>query len=234
MAGPAALFRDIHRLRRFARDLQEQIERVPRQLKAQETRVSRQQDLLRQTQEAIRHLKVAAHEKEVSLKSKHGQVARHEQQLQGAGSTKEYNALQAEIAAGKEACLRLEDEILACMAESEEKSAQVPELEKALRQAREEFAAFEKEASARRAGLQEQLNDTLKQLAQAEEQIPPNIRPQYNRIVAAMGADALAAVRERTCSACHTGITAQNHNDLLQEHFVICASCGRIIYLPEG
>jgi predicted CXXCH cytochrome family protein len=43
----------------------------------------------------------------------------------------------------------------------------------------------------------------------------------------------MAAVQGRTCSACHSEITAQNYNELLQELFVVCKSCDRILYLPE-
>ena len=133
MAGPAATFREIHRLRRFARDLQEQIDRTPRQLQLRQAQVRRQEDLYKQTQEAIKRLKVAMHEKEVSLKAKHGQVAKHERQLQEAASKKEYDALRSEVAADKAACQALEDEILAALGESEEKAARLPELEQAIR-----------------------------------------------------------------------------------------------------
>ena len=38
MAGPAVLFREIHRLRRFANELKEQIDRYPRQVTAQQAK----------------------------------------------------------------------------------------------------------------------------------------------------------------------------------------------------
>ena len=109
----------------------------------------------------------------------------------------------------------------------------MPELEKALKQAKQEYAEFEKTVSARQADLTGQLNEALGQLKAAEVNVPPNVLAQYQRIVASRGADALAAVRGRTCLACHSEITAQNYNELLQELFVVCKSCGRILYLPE-
>jgi predicted nucleic acid-binding Zn-ribbon protein len=59
------------------------------------------------------------------------------------------------------------------------------------------------------------------------------MRPQYDRVVAALGPESLAALNGRHCSACHTGITAQNYNDLQIGRFQVCRSCGRILYLPE-
>ena len=66
MPGPAVLFRQIHRLRRFARDLQEQIDRIPSRLKARKNKVTREEDAARDNQEAIKQLKKRIHEKEVT------------------------------------------------------------------------------------------------------------------------------------------------------------------------
>jgi predicted nucleic acid-binding Zn-ribbon protein len=233
MPGPASLMREIHRLRRFARDLQEQTDRLPRQSKAHQAKVARQEELLRQEQDAIKKLKVAGHEKEISLKTAHAQIAKYEQQRNEAASKKEYDALQAEIAGVRAKCQQLEDEILAGMAEGEERAARLPEREQAVKLAREEAAAFEKGAAERQASLAAQLAETQAKLAEVEAGIPAPVRAQYNRLVAAMGADALAAAAHGTCSACHTGITAQQATDLQREAFVPCKSCGRILYLPE-
>jgi predicted nucleic acid-binding Zn-ribbon protein len=233
MPGLTDLFREIHRLRRFGRDLHEHLERVPRQLKAQQAKVARQEDLLRQGQEALKHLKVTTHEKEVSLRSTHQQIAKHERQLNEAGSKKEYDALKVEIAADREKCQRLEDEILQAMTDTDERTAALPTLEQNVRQAKEECSRAEQGAGERVASLQAQLAEAQAQLVAAEAQIPADARQQYDRVVNALGADALAAVTNRNCSACYTGITAQNYNDLLIGNLVLCKSCGRILYLPE-
>jgi predicted nucleic acid-binding Zn-ribbon protein len=227
------IFREIHRLRRFTHDLQEQIRRAPLQLKAQQAKVTRQEELQREAQEAIKRLKVEVHSKEVTLRTTHAQVAKHQKQLNEATSKKEYDALQAEINADRAVCQRLEDEILTGMAEGEEKTAQLPELEKAVRQAKEEYARFEAVQQERRTGLEAQLADAERQLREAEADIPADTRGQYERVAASRGPDALAAVQNRTCSACYTEITAQQYNELLQEQFVLCKACGRILYLPE-
>ncbi len=233
MPGPAILFREIHRLRRFTNDLQEQIDRAPRQQKAQEAKIARQEEIYRQAQDAIKHLKVDIHSKEGLLKTTHGQIAKYQKQLNEAESKKEYDALQHEINDARAACQRLEEEILTGMGETEEKTAQLPELEKAVRLAKEEAAKFEAGAKERLAGLQSQLAEAQKQLQEQEATIPAAIRSSYDRFVTAHGADALSAVQGRTCAACYTEITAQQANELQQELFVPCKACGRILYLPE-
>jgi predicted nucleic acid-binding Zn-ribbon protein len=232
MAGPATVFREIHRLRRFAHELQEQIKRVPTQQKVQQGKVARQETTQREAQDAIKRIKVSIHEKEVTLKTTHGQIAKYQKQLSEVGSKKEYDALQHEISDARTACQRLEEEILTAIAESEEKTAQLPEQEKAVRQAKEEHAKFEAGVQERLASLQAQMAETEQQIQQQELAIPADIRTQYQRIVAAQGHDALSSVQGRTCAACYTEITAQQHNELQQEMVVLCKSCGRILYLP--
>ncbi len=233
MSGPAELLREIHRLRRFTRDLQEQIDRAPKQLKAQQTKVARQEAIQHEAQEALKKLKVSVHEKEVTLKTTHAAITKHKGQLNAAASKKEYDALAHEIAAEQALCVKLEDEILTAMTAIDERTSQLPELEKNVQKAREEYKQFQTGAGERTAALVQQLKETNAKLKEIEPNIPADIRTQYNRIVGGQGADAFAAVVNHNCTACNTGITAQQSTELLMSNFVACKSCGRMLYLPE-
>lgn len=233
MPGPAPILRELHRLRLHASRLQAEIDRAPRLIETQRKKVARQAELLLEAQDAIKKLKVQTHEKEVTLKTTYQQIAKHQKQLNEVESKKQYDALQLEIANDKKACEKLENEILEMMADTEERAAKIPELEKALQKAREEAAEIEKNAQSRHAGLMEQLNETLRQIKEVETTVPEAIRPHYQRLIASFGEDAMAAVQGRTCAACYTEITAQNYNELLMGQFVLCKSCGRMLYLPE-
>jgi uncharacterized protein len=233
MPSTAELMREIHRLRRFARDLKEQMDRAPLQLKAQQAKVVRQEEAWNSNSEAIKRLKVAIHEKEITLKTTHGQIAKHQKQLNEAGAKKEYDALQTEIAAARAKCSQLEEESLTAMGESEERTAKVPELEKAAKAAKEAFAHYEKESGTRLATLKQQLDETQAKVKEVEANVPKNVRSNFDRIVKGKGADAFAPVVDRGCGACRTEIIAQQYNELLMGAFVVCKSCGRILYLPE-
>jgi predicted nucleic acid-binding Zn-ribbon protein len=233
MPGPAIILREIHRLRRYAKDLQGRVEQGPRQLRAQQANVGKQEEALRLGQDEIKKLKVSMHEKEVSLKTKNQQIGKHEKQLNQAASKKEYDALKLEIANDRKDVARLEDEILDAMGAVEEKAARLPELEGAVKQAKADLANYESESGARLAALAEERDKTLRQLAEVEATVPPDARETYERMTRGQGEDALAPVVNRTCAACYTEITAQGYNELLAEQFVQCKSCGRILYLPE-
>jgi predicted nucleic acid-binding Zn-ribbon protein len=233
VAGPATVLREIHRLRRHAKDLQSEMERVPRQLKVQQAKITRQEEAVREIQELLKKLKLQRLDRESQLKTTWQQIAKHEKQLNEAGSKKEYDALKVEIASDKKRCEGLENEILEAEMEIEEKTAQVPVLEQAVKQAKQEYAEAEKNARARQVSLGEQRDAVGQTIQQVEATLPNDVRPHYDRLIAARGEDALTTVENRTCMACYTEITAQAYNDLMLSQFVLCKSCGRALYLPE-
>lgn len=233
MAGPATILREIHRLKKFAKELQSEIERAPRLLKAQQGKIAGNENSLKEAQDAIKKLKMANHDKESLLKGTEVTIAKHEKQRNEATSKKEYDALQAEITSERKKIRDYEDLILEGMGQIEEATAKLPELEKSIKAAKEQYSTLEKNSQARAGELGQQLEKTLAELKQVEATLPEDIREKIVRVLAARGEDALATVENRTCMACYTEITAQNYNELVQSQLVMCKSCGRALYLPE-
>src|SRR6185369_7843497 len=112
---------------------------------------------LHEGQETVKRLKVTVQKKEGEIKDHQGKINRYEQQLNEIMSKKEFDALQHEISHARAECLRLEDEALVSMEEGEQRAAQLPDLEKALKQAKADLAKFEGEASGRKTTLTAQL-----------------------------------------------------------------------------
>ncbi len=232
MPGPGALLREIHRWRRHAKELQTKIDQGPRLLKAQQDQLARQEENFRQAQDTIKQLKVKTHELEVSSKATQQLLKKYQKQLEEAAGAKEYTTLRLEIDQANQEILRLNEAILETMVATEEGTARLPEADQAVRKARADFAQFDKDLQARLAGWGEQRQRALLQLADLEPTLPEEVQAYYQRLVAAKGDDALASVNGRICEACYTEITAQMSNDLLRALFVLCKSCGRILYLP--
>src|SRR5262245_15693758 len=117
MSGLIALLRDLHRVHRQKRDLREHLDRLPYQLKAMRAKTARAENAFKEGQDALKRLKVGIHEREVSLKTKAGQIEKWETQINLVTSKKEYDALKLEMAHTKEECGRLEDEVLLALTE---------------------------------------------------------------------------------------------------------------------
>ena len=233
MPGPAVIFKEIHRLRQNAAKLQAEIERLPKQAKTHQNRIARQEEIHKEAQDALKHLKVSILEKESSLKATHNLIAKHQKQLLEASAKKEFDALKTELGIEMKRAAELEEAILEGMSQSEESTAKLPELAANIKKAKDEATTFEKDMSARQAGLLQQLNAALDQLKQVEAGLHEDVRVNYERLVKAMGPDAMSAIKNRNCVACHTSLTAQDYNNLLSERMVSCKACGRIVYLSD-
>ena len=121
------------------------------------------------------------------------------------------------------------------MSETDERTAKVPELEKTVQTVREEFARWEKDSGRAQASLKQQLGETQARLKEVEADVPTNVRS-HVRPPRAAARGWRRSRRWRTAAAPRAAreITAQQYNELLMGGFVVCKSCGRILYLPEA
>lgn len=231
MATNADIFREIHRLRRFIQDLGTRAEQGPRARKLQQDKLARQEETLRAAQEALKQTKVLIHAKEVSIRSTQDQIRKYEKQLkENITNKKEYDALNAEIVQAKAQIGRLEDEALEAISHSEEQTARLPEVEATVRKARDEYARFDQDHAANLARYAAEKERAQAELKAFEETLPFDIRPLYDRLAAAKGADALSGVENGVCSSCYTEVTPQMASELRRGNYLLCKNCGRILY----
>jgi predicted nucleic acid-binding Zn-ribbon protein len=227
------LLREIHRLRKLIRDAQTEVERGPRVLKAHQTKLATQEKAVADAKDALKHRKADVLTGESQIKSLHQALAKHEKQLDGLTGQKEIEAKEHDIANTKQLIARQEDDVLTAMTDVEERTAKIPDLEAALAKAKADFAGYEKEAAERLVRLKEEAASATKALAEEEAKLPAGVRTQYDRLVKAHGADALAPVENQTCTHCRMGITIQQYSDLQRgTEILFCRSCGRVLYLP--
>lgn len=233
MPSLSDLFRQIHRLRVHARELQTEIDRAPVQLKARQNFTAKQAKLAQEVRDKLKKQKVSVHERESELKSAHEQLQKYRRQLNDVTDQKQFEALKHEIAETETRCAVMEEAILTGLAEIDESTAQVPILEAAAAKAQSELDSFDAETKAKHEQLATELKKTLDELKVAEKEIPADIQPEYSRRVASYGADALASAAGGCCSQCNTTISAQLVLNLTMGQYVTCTLCHRALYLPD-
>lgn len=232
MAGPATILREIHRLRRYLKELDERTASAPRQLKAQQAKLASAEDVFKTAQETLKKLKLTIHEKELAIKTTQAMVHKYEKQKDQIMSAKEFEALNHEIAQGRGNIGKLEDEVLEMLNEAEERTAAMPGNEAVVKKAREDFAQWEKDQKDRLEKFGTERAKAAEDLKAAEATLPADLKPVVDRLIAAHGVDALSGVQGNICAACYTELTAQTRSELRQDLFVTCKSCGRMLY-PE-
>lgn len=230
MSAPGPVLKEIHRLRRYLVDLESKIAQAPKQLQLQKTKLQLAEDNLVKAQDELKHLKVKIHDREVTIKTSFQQIAKWEKQRETVENKKEYDALNSEIADAQKRIQSLEEEVFETMTLVEEKSAQLPQVQKATQQVRDDVAKYEKEYDDRLNRFREEMTRSAEELKATEVNVPEDLRPAFDKLIQTRGVEALGSVENKICMACYTELTPQLANNVNRGMFVICKSCGRMLY----
>jgi predicted nucleic acid-binding Zn-ribbon protein len=222
--------RECHRLRKHLRELQAEIDRGPRLLAGREETLEAERQEHAAHHANITKLKLKQREDEVSLKETETRLAKLEAQLTGISVQKEYAAKESEIAQAKAKRGDLEDTILATITAIEEQTALIPAVEQKWAEAQADFAAFRQEAAERLERLKSDQEASRAALQKAEADLPEDLRTKYQTMVKVHGAEAMAAVKNKTCQGCRTGLAEQRMIQLSGSGLILCPNCGKLLY----
>jgi predicted nucleic acid-binding Zn-ribbon protein len=221
---------ELHRLHLQLREVQEQIDRGPRQLKARQQALQQKQADLEAQRQKQKALKLAADQKSLQLKSNEAKIDDLRVKLNQASSNREFDIIRAQIDADKMANSVLEDEILDALEKVDAAQKAVRQLESALATATSEEARLAGEIGAALPGLDARKAELQQALATVERRLPGDVLPQYRRLVQAHGAAALAELDGSTCSSCYVSLPAQVAMQVRAGQIIFCKTCGRLLY----
>jgi hypothetical protein len=227
------LLRTLHRIHRQRTDLNGQIARGPRQIKAGEALVAKAGTDMQTVKDSLKNANLLSDEKQLQLKSREAQIDQLQTKLNSAASNREFDLLKDQIAADKQANSVLSDEILEAM-------EAIDGFEIQLNDAVNEFEKQENEQQTRIAevevkttDLQNELERVNAELEQSEKEIPSEMMVEYRRIIKAKGEHALAPVEDESCGGCYQVLTTQYLDRLRLSVLIRCPNCNAFLYLPE-
>lgn len=226
-----SILRECHRLRRHLRDLKEEIDRGPRVLKAQQARLAAEEQEHKDAYEIIKRLKLRQKEDEGSLKVVEANLDKLGTKAMTVTTMKEMEAVKHETEQANAKKGLLEDAILCAMTEIEERTANLPYVEKKWKDAQAEFAQYQVDAKERMERMLEDRSLSESELARREAELPNDMRDQYERLIKAHGPDGLAGVKGTVCGQCRSVIGESRFFELEAGKFVLCPVCGRGLYL---
>lgn len=225
--------KQIHDLRLRLQDVTEEAQRGPRQIAARQQLLEKKKTELEARRAKLKLLKVAADQKNLQLKTNEAKIHDLQGKLNAAASNREFDALKSQIAADKMANSVLEDEILEALEGCDVNQREIKDFEQEIANAEAELAKFVASVKQREPDLKAEAAALEAQLADVEKILPPEIIPQYRRLVQSYGARALSPVRGTACSECYVGQRQQTIVELRSGKFVFC-TCGRLMYLAES
>jgi predicted nucleic acid-binding Zn-ribbon protein len=226
--------RKLHRIHQQLRDLNERLERGPRLVQAHQANLERLQKRAEELGAKAKSLRVTADARQLQLQTGEAAVKRRRQQLLEAKSNAEYQALKDQIAADEMANSVLADEALELMEKLDEIKKEVAAADAALAKAREEAGKARQEYEGQAPGIQNDVKRLRAELKKDEAELPGEFLDLYRRLVRAKGGDALAPIHGEFCGGCNQHVPLNLCAGLFLSKPVLCKSCGRLLYLPEG
>jgi len=222
---------ELHRLHLACQEVQEQIERGPRQLKARQQAIVQKQEELEAQKQKHKTLRVQADQKSLQLKSNEAKIGDLRVKLNQAASNREFDIIRAQMEADTVANSVLEDEILDALEKVDGAHLAIKKLEEEVAQAKAEETRVAAQNSAAQPGYQSRLAELQSALANAESRLPADLLLQYRRLVQAHGPAALAEVEGTVCTSCYVSLTPQMAMQVKAGQPMFCKVCGRLLYL---
>ena len=232
MSPTSVGMKQLHDLRFRLREISDELERGPRQIAAREQIIARKKDEVEVQRNKLKQMKVSADQKNLQLKTSESRIYDLSGKLNIAANNREYEALRSQIAADTMAKSVLEDEILEALEKVDAAQIDVKKAELEVVAMEAELKKLAAEVQAKQAGLKERAAALQTEVAEAEKVLPPDVVPQYRRLVAAYGADALAPVVNKSCSQCYVSLTTQLLLELRAGSIKFC-TCGRLMYAAD-
>lgn len=222
--------RDLHRLHIQLRDVQEQLDKGPKQIKARQQFTLQKQAELEAHKLKQKALKVATDQKSLQLKTNEAKIQDIKGKLNSASSNREFDIFKAQIEADTMANSVLEDEILDSLEKVDAAQIALRKLEAEVDAAKLDETRIAGDITAADKKNQVRVLELQKEIVDAEKNLPTEVVFVYRRLVQAYGSGALAEVDGSICTSCYVGLPPQTVVVLNSGAVVFCKTCGRLLY----
>lgn len=227
------VLRECHRLRRLLKTLQEEIDLGPRVQKIQQATLAKEEQAYKDSFETIKKLKLKQKDDEGALKLLEQQLDKLQTRSMEVTTMREMDATRSEISQANDKKGKIEEAILTTMTDLEERTTNIPNVEKKWADAQKEFAQLQIDAKERLERLRAEQAAAQDELAKADALIPAAAKATYSSLVKSHGPEGLAAVKDKVCRSCRSTLTVQKWIELQNGTFMTCSNCGRALY-PEA
>lgn len=214
--------------------LREEEEKLIADLSRQEGILDRTKRELEGRREERRKMAVSRDEGQLDLDSKLESVKKLELQLFQLKTNKEYQALQREIGALKEACTDIEDRILNFMENIESVNSEIKEHDKSVAEMETGLAKaagnLDREKGRVTSEIQ-RLDGEKRIIGSSVDQL---LMARYEKILSHYGSRAIVLVVDDICQGCYTNLPRHTVDEIrVSEKPILCENCARILYLDD-
>lgn len=228
----SALLRRLHSLHLRLSELQGQLERGPRQIKAGEAIIQQCEAKVSEAKNAVRNATLACDEKQLQLKTREDRIEELKGKLNTASSNKEFDLLKEQIAADQQANSVQSDEILEALERIDVLTDAVGAAEQELEEKKSEHQERVETVSERMKVVKGDLDHVREELEKSEKEVPLAVRSEYRRLTESRGDEALAPVEDGSCGGCNQTLTTQMVDRIRLGFLTDCPACSAWLYNP--
>ncbi len=230
MASAGAQFGHLHSLHVRLKDILDQLAKGPRQIKVRQTRIAEAEQQLGLREQELKDARSAVDRKNLDLKSKEAHLHDLQGKLNTASSNREYDIIKGQMEADRVAKAVLEDEILEWLDRVDARTQDVAAAKKQIADLNEELKAYSADFEVKSVELRDREKHLRAKISEVETIIPSELKVQYQRLVEAYGAEAMASSENGMCNQCFVSLTPQNRVQMNSGKLMICSVCGRLLY----
>lgn len=208
-------------------------QRLPQQLQPYETACTEARQALACLQDDMQRGERQRRGLERELESLQTQLAKTQGKLYEVKNNKEYSAVLAEIAVGKQGVVALEDQVLDLMEHLEQDRHMSQMQEQHVQEAVQVFTAQGKHVQQGQKTLTEQLAIERAKRQQVVADLDAKLYAAYQRIAAQRGGQAVVYMHNSICEGCHLKVQPQLVSEIRQQDKLItCPHCQRLLLWP--
>lgn len=226
----SALMRRLHALHLQSTDLEGQLDRGPRQIKAGAGIVAECEEALENARQDVKKAIIGCDEKQLQLKSREDRIEELKAKLNTASSNREFDLLKEQIAADQQANSVQSDEILEGLERIDELNEAVAAAEKLLAEKSDEQKKRAVEVEGRMEIVRADLDHVRAELEKLEAEVPIAVRSEYKRLTESRGEEALAPIEEGSCGGCNQTLTTQMVDRVQLGFLTDCPACSAWLY----
>jgi len=212
-----------------ARDIDAELERIPKRLQELRTGVQMLESLLAQERRQLAEAEQLKAQQSSELKERGEGLQRARKKVAQASSIREADAAEREVEANRRAIKEREEELGRIADAIEAKTASLAEREKDFEEARGVLASEEESSAARVAELEQERGKLLNGRDELAAKISTQVIKRYERLRKGLP-NAVVIINDSTCTACRMALPPQLTIELQRaDELHQCPHCRRII-----
>ncbi|MBI3934862.1 MAG: hypothetical protein HY316_09220 [Acidobacteria bacterium] len=222
---------ELQKLDDLIRGLEAEVSSLPRKIADIERTLTSHIQQVESDKHALAENQKLRRRREVEIAAARDKISHFKDQSLMVKTNDQYKALLHEIEHQESQIRQIEDQILGEMIDSENLDKNLRDAEAKLAEERKQAQGEIAVAEQRKRDDEIQLEKVRSERAATQSQIAVEIYETYQRIAKGRRGEAVVAVTDGTCGACHVHLRPQVFSELMSsDQLHTCESCGRILY----